>query len=345
MRLLITTQAVDLDDPVLGFFHRWIEEFAKHSEKVIVICLKEGRHSLPAHVEVYSLGKDKGGSSIRYAIRFIWLSWKLRNRYDEVFCHMNPEYPLLMGWFWRFLHKPVLLWYIHPKAFLPLRIAHMFVNKVITATPRNLDFPKGKTVILSLGIDTEYFVPHTRASSIKLRITNVGRIAPVKRLEIMIKALEILQAKGIAYRFDQYGEALERDRKYDATIRAQSNSLQQSRNVLFHGPITQADARDVFAQSDIYINATPKGSFDKAQLEAMSSGCITVSSNPALKEILEPDCYFEEGNAHALADCLTKISALSIGDREQIQAKQRAWVIEHHSLSNLIPAIIRQFDI
>ena len=56
-RLLITTQAVDLDDPVLGFFHRWIEEFAKHCESISVICLKEGRHDLPDNVHVYSLGK------------------------------------------------------------------------------------------------------------------------------------------------------------------------------------------------------------------------------------------------------------------------------------------------
>lgn len=42
MRLLILTQAVDLDDPVLGFFHRWIVEFAKRFDTIEVICLKAG---------------------------------------------------------------------------------------------------------------------------------------------------------------------------------------------------------------------------------------------------------------------------------------------------------------
>ena len=46
MKLLIMTQAVDQNDPVLGFFHRWIEEFSRHCERVHVICLKEGEHSL-----------------------------------------------------------------------------------------------------------------------------------------------------------------------------------------------------------------------------------------------------------------------------------------------------------
>ena len=29
MKLLIITQAIDINNPVLGFFHRWIEEFSK----------------------------------------------------------------------------------------------------------------------------------------------------------------------------------------------------------------------------------------------------------------------------------------------------------------------------
>lgn len=32
MKLLIVTQAVDTEDPVLGFFVRWIEELGKHVE-------------------------------------------------------------------------------------------------------------------------------------------------------------------------------------------------------------------------------------------------------------------------------------------------------------------------
>ena len=51
MKLLICTQKVDKNDSVLGFFHRWIEEFAKHCEKVTVICLQKGDDDLPAKIE------------------------------------------------------------------------------------------------------------------------------------------------------------------------------------------------------------------------------------------------------------------------------------------------------
>ena len=64
MRLLICTQAIDKNDPILGFFHRWVIEFAKHFEHISVICLREGTHTLPENVSVYSLGKEGGESSI-----------------------------------------------------------------------------------------------------------------------------------------------------------------------------------------------------------------------------------------------------------------------------------------
>ena len=61
MRLLIVTQKVDREDDLLGFFHQWIIEFAKHCESVTVICLEEGSHRLPSNVRVFSLGKERCG--------------------------------------------------------------------------------------------------------------------------------------------------------------------------------------------------------------------------------------------------------------------------------------------
>ncbi len=52
MKLLILTQKVDINDDVLGFFHRWILEFAKHYEYITVIALEIGEYNLPENVKV-----------------------------------------------------------------------------------------------------------------------------------------------------------------------------------------------------------------------------------------------------------------------------------------------------
>ena len=117
MKLLIVTQTVDIKDPVLGFFVRWIEEFAKHVEHIEIICLKEGQYTLPSNVRVHSLGKEKNlplfVRRILYAVRFKFFVWRLRHDYDAVFVHMNPEYVVLGGLFWRLLGKKISLWYTH----------------------------------------------------------------------------------------------------------------------------------------------------------------------------------------------------------------------------------------
>ena len=114
MKLLITTQAVDLDDPVLGFFHAWIVTLAARVESVEVICLQEGRHALPKNVHVHALGKRAGkrtgiGDRFRYTVRLKYLVWKLRHQYDSVFVHMNEEYVLIAGSLWRLFGKRVIL--------------------------------------------------------------------------------------------------------------------------------------------------------------------------------------------------------------------------------------------
>lgn len=120
------TQVVDLEHPVLGFFHRWIIEFAKHCEHVHVICLQEGKHDLPANVSVHSLGKEMGKGRLVYLYRFYRLIWSLRREYDKVFVHMNQIYVILGAPVWKLLGKRVGLWYVHKQVSVSLRLAVFF---------------------------------------------------------------------------------------------------------------------------------------------------------------------------------------------------------------------------
>ncbi len=70
MKLLIATQAVDKNHPILGAFHSWFSEFAKKFDEVHIICLQKGVYDLPDNVTVYSLGKEEGESDLKYLYRF-----------------------------------------------------------------------------------------------------------------------------------------------------------------------------------------------------------------------------------------------------------------------------------
>ena len=143
MKLLIVTQAVDTEDPALGFFCSWIEEFAKHAERVEVICLKEGKHTLSANVRVHSLGKpcsaeatQGAGKRLKYIFNFYRYIWQLRHDHDAVFVHMNPEYVVLSGLFWRLWGKRIGLWYTHKSVNLKLRVAAWLADVILRPRKR-----------------------------------------------------------------------------------------------------------------------------------------------------------------------------------------------------------------
>ena len=110
MRLLIITQKVDLNDDNLGFFHRWVEEFAKNVEQVFVITQFLGEHNLPANVEIYSLGKERGWGRARRYWNFCKYSLKIVPRVDAVFVHMIPIWAVLLWEPVFIFRKKMYLW-------------------------------------------------------------------------------------------------------------------------------------------------------------------------------------------------------------------------------------------
>ncbi len=157
MRLLILTQKVDKNDDVLGFFYFWIKEFAKHCQSITVIALEVGDYDgLPKNVRVLSLGKENKKlqlfKRLKYILNFYKYIWQERKSYDSVFVHMNPEYVVLGGLFWRAFGKRISLWYTHKAVNLKLRLAEILVDVIFTASRESFRLPSKKVKVLGHGI-------------------------------------------------------------------------------------------------------------------------------------------------------------------------------------------------
>jgi hypothetical protein len=165
MKLLIVAQVIDKNHPILGFFHRWVEEFAKHCEHIHIICLQKGVFDFPANVTVHSLGKEEERGKLVYLLRFYSLIWKLRHDYDQVFVHMNQIYVILGAPLWRTWSKKVGLWYAHGAVSYSLKVAVRLANIVFTSTEEGLRIATPKKVIVGQGIDTAIFQTVTKSPS------------------------------------------------------------------------------------------------------------------------------------------------------------------------------------
>lgn len=333
MKLLIVTQKVDKHDDVLGFFHRWIEEFAKHAESIVVICLYEGEHHLPANTKVLSLGKEEGGSRIqrtlRYIVRFHKYIWNEQNNYDAVFVHMNQEYVLLGAPLWKILKKKIFMWRNHHFGNVFTRIAMSFCDKIFCTSKYSFTASSPKTVIMPVGIDTESFKRDTSIIREPNSILFLGRISPVKNVDIFINALELLDTAGGSFIATIVGNPSEVDEAYYIKIKKSGASLEKKGKLVFHRGVPNRQTPPLYNRHEIFVNATASGSFDKTILEAAACECLVLVSNKSCSDILSKQFLFKEKEAADLADKLRMILALEKNDKEKYGNIMRQHAIKH----------------
>jgi glycosyltransferase involved in cell wall biosynthesis len=275
MRLLVVTQVVDRNDTFLGFFHRWLEEFASRYEHVHVICLKEGGHALPSNVTVHSLGKEDSVSRMTYVVRLFRFVWGLRREYDAVFVHMNQEYVLLAGWLWKLMGKRIYLWRNHYAGGFFTDIAAMFATKVFCTSKHSYTMKYAKTVVMPVGIDTSVFKP--KGERVPHSILSLGRIAPSKNIEVILQALKTLNNQGADFTATICGDALPQDSEYHESLRRFVAEEGLAKRVRFIPGIPNTETPAIFSAHQVFVNASTSGMFDKTIFEAAACGSLSVA--------------------------------------------------------------------
>jgi len=340
MKLLIITQVIDIEHPILGFFHRWVLEFAKHCEHVHVIALQVGTHSLPANVTVHSLGKDEGKGRLTYVRRFYTLIWSLRHEYDNVFVHMNQLYVILGAPLWQTLRKKVGLWYAHGAVSNSLKLAVMLADTIFTSTAEGMRIQTPKKAIVGQGIDTDLFCQANKEPSDGLRLITVGRISQSKNLETLIRACASLKKEQIDFTFSIVGEALTaKDVAYKEKMKALCAELAVEKSILWTGSMTQAQLPAALQQADVFIHDGSTNSLDKTLLEASLCGCTVISSNPAyvrLVILFGRDLVFTPHDHTALKESIL----LAREDKADTSEQIRLYIKEHFNVANLVSGIL-----
>ncbi|MEX0918559.1 MAG: glycosyltransferase family 4 protein [Candidatus Paceibacterota bacterium] len=330
MKLLIITQKVDKDDPVLGFFHRWLIEFAEDWDLITVICLQIGVVELPKNVKVYSLGKEDNVSILTYLKRFYQYIWRFRRDYDAVFVHMNQEYVLLGAWLWRLWGKKTALWYNHTSGSWLTRLAGKMVHLVFHTSAYAYTAQFNNARSMPAGIDLSRFKIIPSAEKISHSVLSLGRLAPVKGIHTLIAALNQLDQEGFPARLNIYGEA-------DALNSDYFHRLKQSagRRVKFCGSVPNYQTPEIYYHHEVFVNLTPPGNYDKTVLEAMACGLMPVVASPAFADIVPSALRPDASDPSSIALCLKCALVISSAEKQKLTNKFQTYVVENHSLALL----------
>lgn len=341
MKLLICTQVVDVNHPILGFFHRWIEEFAKHCSEVHVICLQKGTYNLPSHVHVHSLGKEEGAGRITYVWRFFQYIVRYRKEYDSVFVHMNQIYVILGGVLWRLWGKRIGLWYMHRSIDWILRAAEKCVDYIFTASKESFRLKSKKLYITGHGIDTTRFTQLHTSEEKEYSLLTVGRITPSKNLKLLVDVISVLSERGRQLSLSIIGAPLtESEIAYQQELQKYISEKNLTDQVYFLGSVPNEELPVFLGKTKIFIHAATNGSLDKTLLEPLAMGIPVITSAEGAAS-LQLGAWHVAEDAIAFADAIDAVLTSEIG--EQLSALS-VFVHTNHSIEKLIPRILTQYE-
>lgn len=326
MRLLIVTQKVDRDDSYLGFFHGWLLEFARQCELLTVVALEARAHALPAHVRVLSLGKEDGRTRPRRLARLLRLVHSERSRYDAVLCHMSPFYVVAGAPVWKLWGKRIGLWYVHRSVTPALRVAERLADVVITASTESFGLPSRKTHHVGHAVNADAYrrppsLPH--ASRGRVHGVCVGRITPIKKLEVLVEAATMLAEATSLFTIDLIGAPVTRaDAGYEAYLKRLVADRRLGNVVCFRGAVPHQDIAREYWKADFSMNLCPRGLMDKVVLESLAAGTPAICSNEAFRPVLGDQAtslMFREGDpvdaARVLSSFLARPDRFALADR------------------------------
>ncbi len=359
MDLLMITRKMDLRDPARGHSYEWANALARRLRaedgRLAVICWDRRRVEGLEHVAVYSLKKEVGAGKLRRIWRFHRIAARIVKDVDGVFCHQSALYALAVFPWARLYGKQIISWYTHKAVTWKTRAMLAVSRKVLTASEESFRLPSPKVAAVGHGIDTDRFRPTTRAGPGErqtpgLNIVTVGRISPVKDLETVIRALQVLvhERRRDDVRLDIVGDVgRAKDADYRGSLQRLVDGARLTPYVRFRGPVPHDVVQGVYQSADLFVNVSHTGSLDKAVLEAMACECPVITSNEAFRPSLRP---FEEllcaapGDPLGLAERIERLWALDAATRRAMTARLRAFVVTQHGLDRLIGKIVGAFQ-
>jgi glycosyltransferase involved in cell wall biosynthesis len=341
MKLLFVTQVVDRNDAVLGAYHGWFAALAPHFEKITLICLREGEHVLPGNIEVFSLGKEKGvASRWQYAVRFLKIVWQQRREYDTVFIHMNQEYILLAGWFWKLSGKKMYLWRNHYAGSLLTDLVALFCTKVFCTSKFSYTAKYKKTILMPVGIDTNIFKPVEEVVHIPHSILFLSRMSPSKRPEVLIDALALLEKRNVDFLADFYGSPLPKDEAYYDSLKTHVEHANLTDSVRFYVGVPNVQTPNIYSTHEIFVNTSRSGMFDKTLFEAAACGTLPLASSRDWAALVDPRLTFEEGNVEHLAEKSEALLRLPSAEVVEMRNFLQS-IVQANSLDTLVRMITR----
>jgi glycosyltransferase involved in cell wall biosynthesis len=192
----------------------------------------------------------------------------------------------------------------------------------------------GRLRVWGRGVDANHFTPERRRLELREQLVGpgrlmalyVGRLAPEKRVEVVLDGYAAARAQCEALRLVVTG-----DGPSAGLLRARAHP-----DVVFTGTLGGATLADTYAAADLFVFASDTETFGNVVIEALSSGLpVIAAAKGGVLESVIPDCnglLVEPGNAKSFGEALLALAhdpelRSRLGANARAHAVRRSWYV------------------
>jgi glycosyltransferase involved in cell wall biosynthesis len=272
-----------------------------------------------------------------------WQACRLARRYrvEACFVHMAVRWVYYLRPCFGLLRLPVLAWYAHGTVSQELQRAHRAATRIVTSTPEGFRIPSDKVRVIGQGVDTDVFdLPPLETE--RHDILAVTRIAPRKRIELLVEVMQCLRETPGAppLRLRLVGAPITtEDQYYEIALRERVWNLGLQERFEFVGFVPQPYIPLYYRRAFLHLNVSRTGSMDKTVVESLACGCPVLTSNEAFLSMLQGYSEFiiRDERPEAIAGQIMELHA----QQDQVdRAALRALVIGRHDIRSYVQKVL-----
>jgi glycosyltransferase involved in cell wall biosynthesis len=312
-KLVFVTQAVDPGDPVLAATLPKIRALAARVDEVVVLADRVVDGVLPDNCRVHSF--SAASQAGRGAKLVAALAPEVAMRPLAVLAHMAPVYAVLAAPLARPLRVPLLLWFTQQAGGRLLEVAERVVDVVLTVDARSVPLHSDKIRAIGHGIDVAALpcVPERRPPL--RRLLGLGRYAPVKGWETVLRALPELPEATLTLHGPMLTDA---DREHRPWLETLAQELGVRERVTFGDAVAYSEVPHLLGLADALVNATQGNAADKVVYEAAAACLPVFAASPVFDGLLPEQLRFHGAYPGSLAE---KISSYEGGAGAALRAR------------------------
>jgi colanic acid/amylovoran biosynthesis glycosyltransferase len=198
-----------------------------------------------------------------------------------------------------------------------------------------------KVHVVRLGVDTAKYQPVARVNEKVMEVISVGRLAPAKAQEILIRSCAALIAEGRALRLRLVGDGPDREH-----LRSVAERLNLDGQVIFEGALSHDHVLDLYRQADIFALASFAEGVPVVLMEAMAlqipCAATRITGVPELIRDESEGLLAAPGSIPEFTQCLRRLMD-DAGLRARLGAAGREKVVRDYDLSTNVAQLARLF--